>query len=893
MFTKIKKGYYFTISPLIVLFVIGIFYAVFSIFPFGENTISWCDMNQQTIPLLMNLKDIIEENGSVFYSTGNAGGMNFWGVFLFFLSSPMYLAVIFVEKSQIIYLVNILFAVKLALSSLTASVYFNKSHKKLKKEFVIVLSVMYGLCGYGIMYCQTLVWLDIMALFPLLLLSVERLCIQKKPLMYGIILILTVAVNFYLSFMIALYLMLAVPVFIGLRCRKTERKRMAMLFLGTSLIAALITAPIWLCAFLQILNSARGDMFYEVMYKPFFENTGNKLTVIMCTSFGIAVLPVFIKNKISKYKKIKYHLIMLAFLTVPVFIDPVNKMWHMGSYQSFPLRYGFIIIFTLLVLAACYLENASFSEKSSKGFVFTLFLMAALFISSSVIVVYSKREQLKSYTDTLRIDADAFEILFVLSAFACIIYIICINFQRKKLLGSRMLSLIFLTVFLGESVVSLSVNIGYAVNDGGILKSSAVLESDKNNEPYYRTKTEKKYLHVNMLGGLGYNSLAHYTSLTNEDYMFAMKKLGYSSYWMEVGSNGGTALTDALLAVKKSIGAYYDFKSYYDINLLKGDLEIGENSICCPVGIISEKSPDLFRELGNGSRVDVQKALAENFLDSSSMIYEYKPDFTAGGRFKYENDKYSVSVDEETNGFCQMRYSVNISGKQTLYFDVFDNLSNNLAESYYNAVTVYVDGNPINSGYPSQKNNGIITLGEFENTTAEILVIFKKDISVKSLGVFGIDTDKLKSFTDRINGCDFYVEGRNLSAECESEKEQYLYMSIPYEKGLAAYINGEKTEIIRTNDAFCAIKLEKGKNEIKLEFIPYGMHAAIILTVSGILLSILLRKKVINKNNETKFRCPESFALKANGVIFGIVLFAVYIIPVIIRLSIIVSEIIS
>ena len=56
----------------------------------------------------MDLKDILDGKASILYSTGNAGGMNFWGVFLFFIASPLYITVKFVDKSDIIYLVNIL-----------------------------------------------------------------------------------------------------------------------------------------------------------------------------------------------------------------------------------------------------------------------------------------------------------------------------------------------------------------------------------------------------------------------------------------------------------------------------------------------------------------------------------------------------------------------------------------------------------------------------------------------------------------------------------------------------------------------------------------------------------------------------------------------------------------
>ena len=65
-----------------------VLYAMKGLFPFGEYTISWCDMNQQVVPLLCEFKDILEGKGSLFLNWQNAGGMNFWGVFLFFISSP-------------------------------------------------------------------------------------------------------------------------------------------------------------------------------------------------------------------------------------------------------------------------------------------------------------------------------------------------------------------------------------------------------------------------------------------------------------------------------------------------------------------------------------------------------------------------------------------------------------------------------------------------------------------------------------------------------------------------------------------------------------------------------------------------------------------------------------
>lgn len=87
------------IIPPIAVIVIGL--AVFAgsgLYPFGDKTLAWCDMHQQVLPLLLDFKDILEGKGDFFFNWQNAGGMNFLGVFLFFISSPFSLLVAFVDK---------------------------------------------------------------------------------------------------------------------------------------------------------------------------------------------------------------------------------------------------------------------------------------------------------------------------------------------------------------------------------------------------------------------------------------------------------------------------------------------------------------------------------------------------------------------------------------------------------------------------------------------------------------------------------------------------------------------------------------------------------------------------------------------------------------------------
>lgn len=97
-----------------------VIFAFMHFYPFGGRSLAWCDFEQQYIPLLLELKNIIEKGGSFFLGKGG-GGMNIYGVFLFFVSSPLSLLSLIPDKTNIIYFVNILTVIKLSLSGFTAS----------------------------------------------------------------------------------------------------------------------------------------------------------------------------------------------------------------------------------------------------------------------------------------------------------------------------------------------------------------------------------------------------------------------------------------------------------------------------------------------------------------------------------------------------------------------------------------------------------------------------------------------------------------------------------------------------------------------------------------------------------------------------------------------------
>lgn len=93
--------------------------------------------------------------------------------------------------------------------------------------------------------------------------------------------------------------------------------------------------------------------------------------------------------------------------------------------------------------------------------------------------------------------------------------------------------------------------------------------------------------------------------------------------------------------------------------------------------------------------------------------------------------------------------------------------------------------------------------------------------------------------------------GNRLSFTYQNEaNDQYAAIPLPYEKGWRLMVNGEKQEILKANYAFTGIRLQEGKNEVKLVYYPPFFFQLLFLSISSIciVLFIFMRKKAIPRS---------------------------------------------
>ena len=865
-------------------------YAAYGLYPFGTRTVSWCDMNQQVVPFLMDFRDILFGKTGMFLNLQNAGGMDFWGVFLFFVSSPFSFLAAFVEKGRMYDFVNILLILKLMACAACACAFFLRRFRKLDFLQTAALGVMYAFCGYAMFYYQNIVWLDVMALFPILLTGLDRLVREGKILLYTLSFAAVLTVNFYLCYMVSVFLVLAFGAYLLICVERGERRGKILLFGLSTFSGVLMTGAVWLPSLMQYLSSARaGDLISSLRSGGFLARLDTTVPVVLCTgAIAAAAAAVFFLG-LHRNPEVRWALFMLLATLVPVLIEPVNKMWQTGSYQSFPVRYGYIPAFLGLALLAAAVSRedgeTALSPPSNPLPVGIALFSAAIVAFSASSILRRDFADVTVYTRTLWGDQKSLRILAVFALTAALAYLILLLLHRYRMVRRGLFSALLCVLAVVEASFYSCVYIASAGNNAQYYAPILDLAGKIGDSGLARVKMEEKYFDVNLVGGMGYGSLSHYTSLTAKDYLFSMKKLGYSSYWMEVNSNGGTEFTDAILGNRYTITRTEELPDGRDAVYGNGLYSIVENKDALPVGFLI-KPADIrtLEHLPSSDRLHLQQVLFQRLFHTGQELFQfYQPSEFRNVTLAGEAERRLTLTNAGSEG--TVVYRIPVRGTQTLYFDCFDQVSNRLYEPINSSLSISVDGEILRLEYPTQPDNGLVNLGTFTDRTVTVEIGVLRDLSARSFGIAGLRRDVLSPALASAGRAQLRQAGNSIVGTAAADVGgEYLFLPVQYDGGCTATVNGKRAEIFRVFDTFLAVRLEPGENRIDLSFVPRGFRAGLALSAAG-LLALLLLLRARRTGSYRHLRFLERPAAAAFYLLFAAVFALIYLFPVAVWLA--------
>lgn len=852
-----KGGLVVEALPAVILtfLTICVIYAMKGIFPFGSDTVAYMDMWQMNVPIYYHIYDVLHGDKSLFYDLYTGLGMNMTeSTAICSLISPFNLLLYFTPRSGILYFMSIFNAAKFITAAFTMSAFLRYKFKQTHIYWRTLASFAYGLCGFNLLYSSNSQWLDIAALFPLLMIALDYSMRTRRVLPYGLALSGFMIVNPYIGVIVLIFIFIASGADILLIIKKRDKTiTMLNLGLGTALgvgISAFILLP-FLTQMGRTMRAEGGtlaQMLAIIRGTAFFRTDTNfqKYWMLWGTAVAAAMIIVGIFSIKRRFRQKFCILICLAALIMPIFFERINLLWHGGSYAQFPMRFGFLLSFMMWTSAIALIQHVpqfnlfylrrDFSKSQLRK------ILGAGWITICIALIFALTSFLTS--EFLRIDPKYKIFLSVMLFSVIAIYsIICLSLRNIPILRLALASFV-----IGEIVAGGYLHVGkpfldeWFLVDPNMNYAAEIHEIAKEIEPAdsktVRMKNADARFTSNYPMMMQRSALSNWTHSVDSEIQGAYKKIGYSTVYTRLIDTGGTIFSDALFNVRDvltmtelSPDAYNYVNTFNGLNYYKSNYSFG-------FGFVADETLPNAPESG---AFTIQNHIYRSMGGEGELFKTIKTSVYCDNNVvqNVEYDKTSAT------------YTLKIDGHQNLY----------IADAA--AMTLFVNDNQLvipdcgneYYGYPTNFNNGFVDCGAYTDETIKLRIEYFYGINQQYLLIGLMDYDLLDSLTNSYNPAHLEKEGKSsfqLSAFAANDGE-YLFIPLTYDDGLRCKVNGKNSEVVKVMGCFSAVKLNAGENTVKISYIPPKMVTGLLISLMS-LATLLIYSQLILKQKRPKPR---------------------------------------
>ena len=182
-------------------------YAIFGLYPFGEESVLCLDLNGQYVYYFEALRDAFWGDGSIFYNWSRNLSGEFMGIIGYYLASPFTLIVMLLPEKFMLSSLLIMQLCKVGAAGVTFN-YFLQKRRNVQPYPSLLFSTMYSMMAYMVIQLIDPMWLDGLVFLPLIMLGIEYLVDDGRRLNYIIPLALMCVANFYIGYMICIFVAL-------------------------------------------------------------------------------------------------------------------------------------------------------------------------------------------------------------------------------------------------------------------------------------------------------------------------------------------------------------------------------------------------------------------------------------------------------------------------------------------------------------------------------------------------------------------------------------------------------------------------------------------------------------------------------------------------------------
>jgi uncharacterized membrane protein YfhO len=861
--------------------------------PFGDKTLLRIDLYHQYAPLFGELYQRLTGGGSLTYSWYTGLGGNFLGNFFNYLSSPTSFLVLLFGHENIPEAISTMVLLKCAFSAGAFAYLLRRVHGK-NDASITAFGVLYSFCGWFIAYYWNVMWLDAMALLPLVMLGIYCIVHERKCKLYTITLAITLIANYYMGYMVCIFSVLFFLVIYFSQYNLTDRMqpnskglkrittnrflRMGGGFLFASILAGALAAVALLPVFMALKSSSATsgsfptDVTSNFQIFDFLANhfadlypdwQGSGLDKVPNVYSGVAVLllvPLYLFVPKIKPREKTTHVLLLIFMYSSFNTNVLNYIWH-GMHFPNDLPYRFSFLYSFLLLWMAYKVFIHLKEIPLRGIV-GVGGFVALFV-----VIAEKIGSPNIQGDSAGHAGATILLTLIFLAVYMLLFVGMRSGSRTKIVSLTMLLLCcVITEVCAADVKNFEVTQRKPDFTAGMSDFQVVKEDLLKTDPslFRMELTDSRTLMDP--AWQGYRGVSVFSSMANERTANLESRLGlHSNFINSYSYNPNTPVYNAMHGIKYLV----------ENQNLPPQTPHGSSYIPILSRAIYKEHPEFTRErftvFENKYPLPIAFWVSDALRDWDTVTgtdpFLKQSDFwsLAGageGVFRplelwlrddfYGENGFEVSIGEQYVQYSGKSANTEVRIPFVIAVEETQNVYIKADASYVYAVEHTLPDGTVAAHHPTQSVWDIGTATPEQPLTVT-LVLDREDAPADGgfyVYTYGLDMDVFTEGWEKLSQgglnitkfSDTMLEG-NISAQ----ESGLLYTSIPYDEGWQVRINGKRVPLSEyvgigseesAQGGFLAVPLPAGEHRVELKYVPPGLYAG--LAISCATLTILL-----------------------------------------------------
>lgn len=890
---------YIILTFILAALLMNLVYMLRHVYPYGDQTILKVDLYHQYGPYHEEFRERILSGKSLFYSWEGGLGKNFVAQAAYYTASPISLLMLLFPHGNMPEAMALFILLKIAFAGAFCCIYLKNSFKK-NDLSIVFFSLMYAFMSFMTGFYWNVMWLDAVALFPLIALGIESLVEDGKFKTYAIALALVIFINFYIAFMVCVfaglyYLVVLFSRYSWKRNSKIIIKR-TILFSVMSILAGGMAMVLMLPTAIALSETATSDttfpgfQIYQNIWqiltnhfigaRPVVLGRNEDLPNIYTGLLTFMLLPYYFmdRNVTSREKSLRAAL--LIFMLLCCVIKPLDFMIH-GMHFPSNLPHRFTFIYSFIMLTMGYRAFLNFKENKRLKFEY-LYIICIVYVLWMCLTEFGFVAAVDKIERTLT-NAD-----IAINIGAMIAYCILLYFYKTS--GKKTPALLqwtFLVCIFAEMLFGSYTGLDRTTDRTAYVKyldagAEAVKYEEEHSDKFYRTEF-RRFTAINDAALYHYPGFSQFSSMAPGDTTALIQDVGIAATSNSHRYYDPTPLVDAMFNLKYVMNKdgditkdRYNFLSKWETTLPDGtssNVTLYENKYWLPLGFMVDSDIKDW-ETEDSQPFDVQNDFVkkatnvdENIftnVDLDTFNYENLRITKAAGddgedvtiesdapAYKLGDSKnidlrYELTNAADLNAIPKVTASVNFDSDEYVYFYVdagnakrvlYDVSGSGSNDRELSTGRSLFDVGSVKQGDTLNISFELTNRGEFEKTYRTTGDI-KIFVATYNADVFEKAYNELAK-----NPLDVPIpeDDTQIEGTVNAEKDGVLYTSIPYDKGWALEVDGVKTDYIPIGkNGFIGVELPAGEHDLHFTYTPRGFFPGLGVSAVSLIIFVIL-----------------------------------------------------